>query len=77
MASHIYVKDLTKQHTFQEPKLAQLNKALHDWFTARHFEGKTMTGPMMIDSKQKKTESVCDAPEPAAKRDTHMEYSSH
>jgi hypothetical protein len=54
MASHIYVKDLTKQKTFQQPKLAQLDKALHDWFTARYFERKTMTGPMMIVSKQKK-----------------------
>jgi len=54
MASHIYVKDLTKQQTLQQPKLAQLDKALHNWFTARHYEGKRVTGPMMIASKQKK-----------------------
>jgi hypothetical protein len=54
MASHIYVKDLKKLQTFQQPKLAQLDKVLQDWFTARHFEGKTMTGPMMIVSKQRK-----------------------
>jgi len=53
MASCIYIKDLTKQQTFQQPKLAHLDKALHDWFTARHFEGKTTTGPMTIVSKQK------------------------
>lgn len=50
MATRIYVKDLTKQ----QPKLAQLDKALHDWFTARHFEGKRVTGPMMIASSGKK-----------------------
>jgi len=54
MASHICVKDLTKQRTLQQPKLAQLDKVLHAWFTARHFEGKTVTGPTMIVSKQKK-----------------------
>lgn len=54
MASHIYVKDLTTQQKFQQPKLAQLDKALHDWFTARHFEGKTMTRCMMTVTKQKK-----------------------
>jgi hypothetical protein len=54
MASRIYTKDLTQQQTLQQPKLAQLDKALHDWFTARHFEGKRVTGPMMIVSEQKK-----------------------
>jgi len=54
MATRIYVKDLTKQQTLQQPKLAQLDKALHDWFTARHFEGKRVTGPMMIASSEKK-----------------------
>jgi hypothetical protein len=48
------VKDLTKQQTLQQPKLAQLDKVLQAWFTARHFEGKTVTGPTMIVSKQKK-----------------------
>jgi len=48
------MKDLTKQQTLQQPKLAQLDEVLHDWFTARHFERKRVTGPMMIVSKQKK-----------------------
>jgi hypothetical protein len=59
----------------QQPKLAQLDKVLQDWFTARHFEGKMVTGPMMIVSKQKK-QKRSDGPEPAAEGDIQMEYSS-
>jgi hypothetical protein len=43
------VKDLFKQQTLKEPKIAQLNKVLSKWFTAMHSEGKILTGPMMIE----------------------------
>jgi hypothetical protein len=31
------------------PKLAQLDKVLHRWFTAMHSEGKPVTGPMIVE----------------------------
>jgi hypothetical protein len=43
-------KDPSNQQTLEQPKLAQLNKVLHKWFTALHSEGKPMTGPMMIEN---------------------------
>ena len=42
------VKDLLYSQTLEEPKLAQLDKVLHKWFTAMHSEGKPVTGLMII-----------------------------
>jgi hypothetical protein len=43
------LKDLSNYHTLEQPKLAQLDKVLLKWFTAMHFEGKPVTGPMIIE----------------------------
>lgn len=48
MASGI-VKDPLNSQTLEQPKPAQLDKALHKWFTAIHFEEKPMTGLMIIE----------------------------
>jgi hypothetical protein len=37
---------------FQEPKLVQLDKTLHKWFTQMCSEGKFVTGPMIIEKAE-------------------------
>jgi hypothetical protein len=49
MASSKSVKDLFKQQTLKEPKLAQMEKLLYKWFTKMHSEVKCVTGPMIIE----------------------------
>ena len=43
------MKDLLKQQTLIDPKLAQLDQVLHMWFTAVCSIGKPITGSMIID----------------------------
>jgi hypothetical protein len=43
------VKDLSKQQTLKEPKLAQLDKVLYKWFTATCSKGKPMTGLTIME----------------------------
>jgi len=49
MTPSIRVKDLFKQQTLKEPKLAQLGKVLNTCLTTMCSEGKLMTGPMVIE----------------------------
>jgi hypothetical protein len=48
MAS-VIVKDLLNSQTLKQPKLAQLDKVLHKWFTVMHSEGKPVTRLMIIE----------------------------
>jgi hypothetical protein len=43
------VKGLCKQQALKEPKLAQLDKVLYQWFTVVCSKGKPMTEPMIIE----------------------------
>jgi hypothetical protein len=43
------VKGLFKWQTLREPKVAQLYKVLHKWFTAMHSEGEPVSGAVMIE----------------------------
>ena len=89
MATSESAKGLFKWQTLKEPQIAELDKVLYKWFTAMHFKGKPMTGPMII----KKAEcfyvemeiidncAVCEGwlqnfKEPAVEGDMRMEYYS-
>jgi hypothetical protein len=49
MASSKSVKGLFKQQTLKQPKLVQMNKVVHKWFTAMCSKGKPMSGTVIIE----------------------------
>jgi hypothetical protein len=69
-------RTLTNQQTLKQPKSAQLDNALHDWFAAGHLEGKGSDWTYDDCLQTENIERVCDAPEPAAEGDVQMEYYS-
>jgi hypothetical protein len=46
------LKVLFKGQTLKHPKLAQLDKSWFKWFTAIHFEGRPVTGHMIIEKAE-------------------------
>jgi hypothetical protein len=44
------MKNLFKQQTIKEGKLAKLEKVLYTWFTPMPSEGKPVTGPTIIEN---------------------------
>jgi hypothetical protein len=52
MASCEGVRDIFKQLTLKEPKLAQLGKVLPKWFTAVPFREGPVTWPVVIGIAQ-------------------------
>jgi len=43
------VKCLFKQQALKQPKLAQLDRVLYEWFTVMHSEGKLVTESGIIE----------------------------
>ena len=44
---------IQKRKTLKGPQMQDLDRALYLWFQARHFEGKAVSGPALIDEAKK------------------------
>lgn len=49
VASSETMRGLMKRQTLKQPKLAQLDKLVYQWFTEMRSQGITVTGPMIIE----------------------------